>query len=51
MKKINIYKNDFNKDNINKYITDLKKEMFVAASELKFEEAAELRDKISNLKK
>ena len=50
-KKINIYKNDFNKDNINKYIVDLKKEMFVAASELKFEEAAELRDKISELEK
>ena len=50
-KKINIYKNDFNKDNINKYIIDLKKEMFAAATELKFEEAAELRDKISELEK
>ena len=34
-----------------KSITDLKKDMHSAAAELKFEEAADIRDKISELEK
>ncbi len=49
--KIKTYDNDHNKDNIKKYISVLKKEMHAAAAELKFEEAAEIRDKIANLEK
>jgi excinuclease ABC subunit B len=37
------------KHNINKYIKELKKEMLNSASELKFEKAAEIRDKINKL--
>ena len=37
------------KDNINKYMKELKKEMLEAASELKFERAAEIRDEIKKI--
>ena len=37
------------KYNINKYIKELKKEMLEAASELKFERAAEIRDEIKKI--
>jgi len=37
------------KHNINRYIKELKKEMLQAASELKFERAAQIRDEIKKL--
>ena len=37
------------KHNINKYMKELKKEMLEAASELKFERAAEIRDEIKKI--
>ena len=39
------------KHNINKYMKELKKEMLEAASELKFERAAEIRDEIKKIEK
>ena len=40
---------ELKKDNMNKYIRELKKEMHNAAAELKFEEAAKIRDQILEL--
>jgi len=40
---------EIKRDNIDKHITELKKEMHNAAAELKFEEAAKIRDKILEL--
>ena len=42
--------NEFTKDEINEMIDALKPEMYRAAEELDFEKAAEIRDKIKDLK-
>ena len=42
--------NEFTKDEINEMIDALKPEMYRAAEELDFERAAEIRDKIKDLR-